>query len=128
VNHHDNDEARAKRNQRRALRKAQGIDLLAEREHKVKFWKKCAQTNRQYTPHNGAWWHVFTWSNSFRHLVLPKLRAQLDARDRAAKQQYAAEMRANAQAWAITKAARAEAKKAAKQAPKPASQNMELFE
>jgi hypothetical protein len=127
VNHHNSDEARAKRCERKALRKAQGIDLLAERERVIKLWKDWSLTNRGYLPHNGAWWHVFTWNLSFRRLLLPKLRARMDARDRAWKQQHAAEMRASAEAWAIKKAQRAEAKKAAKQAAKVNPQTMDLF-
>jgi hypothetical protein len=125
VNHSDTDEARAKRRERRALQKAQGIDLLAEREHNIKFWKKCAQTNRQYTPHNGAWWHVFTWNLAFRHLLLPQLRARQDVKDKAWKQKCAEDSRAYSLKCAAAKVQRLADKRATTQ---PAiGQTMELF-
>jgi len=128
MTYHNSPEARAKQLERRLRRNAQGMDLLAERERKIKFWKDAAKTNPLYAPHNGAWWWVFTWSGSFRRLLLPKLRAQLDARDRAWKERCAADMRAYSEKWQAEKAARAQAKKAAKQAAKPRTpQTMDLF-
>lgn len=125
MNHHDTDKARAKRQQRRALRKAQGIDLLAERERLIKLWKRFALTNRAYTPHNGAWWYVFTWSNSFRYLLLTRLRARQDAKDKAWKQKCAEEGRAYDLKCAAAKVQRLIAKQAEAQ-PTP-GETMDLF-
>lgn len=103
----------AVRARRRALRRGQAIDPLAERARLIAFWRGCAETNPAYRPHNGAWWHVFTWQPTFRRLVLPRLRARLDARDRSKREQYAAELRETCRQWkqkeAERKAARARA-------------------
>lgn len=107
-------EANAVRSRRQALRRAQGIDLLAERARLVAWWRKCAETNSAYRPHNGAWWSVFTWNPSFRRLLLPSLRARLDARDRAHRDQYAAELRESLRKWEQKKAERQAAKARAK--------------
>lgn len=125
MNHHDTDAARAKRQQRRALRKAQGIDLLAERERLIKLWKGFALTNRLYTPHNGAWWHVFTWSNSFCHLLLPRLRARQDAKDKAWKQKCAEEAHAYDLKCAAAKVQRLVAERS--DAQPEIGQTLELF-
>ena len=106
----DTTEAKAVRSHRQALRRGQGIDLLAERARLVAFWRKCAETNPAYRPHNGAWWSVFTWNPCFRRLLLPTLRARQDARDRAHREQYAAELRESSRKWEQQKAAKARAK------------------
>lgn len=106
----DTTEAKAVRSRRQALRRGQGIDLLAERARLVAFWRKCAETNPAYRPHNGAWWSVFTWNPCFRRLLLPTLRARQDARDRAHREQYAAELRESSRKWEQQKAAKARAK------------------
>ncbi len=107
-------EPEAVRARRRALRRGQAIDPLAERARLIAFWRQCAETNPAYRPHNGAWWHVFTWNPSFRRLLLPTLRARQDARDRSHREQYAAELRETCRQWeqkkAERKAARARAK------------------
>ena len=59
MNHSATDEAKAVRRARLAMRRDQGDDLLAERVRLIAFWRKCAETNRNYTPHNGAWWFPF---------------------------------------------------------------------
>ena len=79
-NYSDTIEAKAVRARRQALRRGQAIDPLAERARLVAFWRKCAETNPAYRPHNGAWWHVFTWNPSFRRLLLPTLRKAERAR------------------------------------------------
>lgn len=109
-NYSDTIEAKAVRARRQALRRGQAIDPLAERARLVAFWRKCAETNPAYRPHNGAWWHVFTWNPSFRRLLLPTLRARQDARDRAHREQYAAELREAGRKWEQTKAERKAAK------------------
>ena len=106
----DTTEAKAVRSHRQALRRGQGLDLLAERARLVAFWRKCAETNPAYRPHNGAWWSVFTWNPCFRRLLLPTLRARQDARDRAHREQYAAELRESSRKWEQQKAAKARAK------------------
>lgn len=113
-NYHDTIKAKAVRARRQALRRGQAIDPLAERARLVAFWRKCAETNPAYFPHNGAWWHVFTWNLSFRRLLLPTLRARQDACDRARREQYAAELRESSRKWEQTKAERKAAKARAK--------------
>lgn len=107
-------EAQSIRQQRRTLRRAQHDDLLLERAKKIAFWKKCAETNRHYLPHNGAWWWVFTWQPWGIRLLLPRLRARIEAGLRARDEEYRAELREYAQRWARTKAQRAAAKAQAK--------------
>lgn len=109
-NYCDTTEAKAVRSSRRALQRRQGCDVLAERARLVAFWRKCAETNPAYRPHNGAWWAVFTWNPTFRRLLLPKLRARQDARDRERRAAYDAELRADCARWQRTKAERAAAK------------------
>jgi hypothetical protein len=106
----DTSEAKAVRARRRALQLGQAIDQLAERARLVAFWRKCAETNSAYRPRNGAWWHVFTWNPSFRRLLLPALRARQEARDRAHREAYSAELRKSCREWQQKKAERAAAK------------------
>lgn len=123
MNHFETDEARTKQRQRRVMQAAQGIDILAERQRLVKFWKKCAETNPAYG-FCGAWWRPFIVQPGFRHLCMPTLRARLDARDKAWKQQCADESRAYSLKCAADKARRL----AAQRAEQPATgQTMELF-
>lgn len=111
--HTATDEAKAVRAQRRQQRRNQADDPLAERARLIAFWRGCAVTNRQYIPHNGAWWGSFMWQPHWRWLVMPKLRAQLDARDKAQRDKYAAELRESARRWTLVKAERAAAKRRA---------------
>jgi hypothetical protein len=53
---------------------------------------------------------VVPWNPCFRHLLLPALRARQDARDRAHREQYAAELRESSRKWEQQKAAKARAK------------------
>lgn len=110
MNHAATDEAKAIRRQRRALRNSQADDPLAERQRVIAFWRKCAETNRHYTPHNGAWWWVFTWNPAWQWVLMPRLRARQIERERARKAKHAAELQAEAEQWRATKAARAAAK------------------
>lgn len=123
MNHHDTDEARAKQRQRRAMQKAQGIDALAERMRLVSFWKKCAEKNPAYGI-GGAWWRPFIVQPGFRRLCMPTLRAKLDARDKAWKQQCAEEARAYDLKCAAAKVQRLAATRAKQPAP---GQTMDLF-
>jgi hypothetical protein len=104
-------EAKAKRRERVALYNAQRRDQLAERQRLIAFWRKCAETNKAYLPHNGCWWWVFTWNVCFRDLLMPKLRGRQDARDRAHQERYAAELRESARQWQLKKAEHAAAKR-----------------
>jgi len=108
------DEAKAVRNRRRQLQRDQRDDPLAKRAKLVAFWRKCAETNRGYIPHNGAWWWSFTTQPGFRWTLMPCLRAMLDARDKAHRDQYAAEMRESSRRWQHIKAERVAAKARAK--------------
>ena len=116
MNHAATDEAKAVRAQRRALDAAQAEDPLRERARLVAFWRLCAVSNPRYAPHNGAWWHTFTWQPCWRWLVMPKLRARLDARDKARRDRHRADLRADAQRLAQVKAERAAAKLRSKSA------------
>ena len=96
MNHFDSDKARAVQRQRRELRKAQGIDILAERARLIGRWKCAAECNVMHRPHNGAWWWPFVASTSFRHLVMPGLRASIAAADLDDHRTWLAELRASA--------------------------------
>jgi hypothetical protein len=104
------DEAKVKRAARAALRKRQAKDPLADRERLVELWRGWAQTNRQHAPSSGAWWRPFITQPGFRWLLMPRLRAMLDGREKARRAQHAAEMRAYSQRWAQVKAERTAAK------------------
>lgn len=95
MNHVDTDKARAKQRQRQDLQAPQGIDALAKRATLIERWKLAAKCNPAYAPHNGAWWWVFTWNTSFRHLVMPALRARLEAADQADRKVWLSELRAS---------------------------------
>jgi len=100
-------EAQAIRAQRRLQRRDQRDDPLAKRARLIAFWRECSETNPAYRPHNGCWWWVFTWNRSFRDLLMPKLRARQDARDRAHRESYVSELRESGRQWAQKKAERA---------------------
>lgn len=87
------DEARATRAARLALQRAQPDDPLAYRERVIAQWKRWAQTNPAHLPYLGAWWHPFKIQTWGRRLLMPGVRAMLDARDAARRQQHEAEMR-----------------------------------
>lgn len=110
MNHTATPEAQAIRRQRRTLRNAQARDPLAERQRVIAFWRKCAETNRHYTPHNGAWWWTFTWNPAWQWVLMPRLRARQIERRRAWDAKCRADMQASAERWRATKAARAAAK------------------
>jgi hypothetical protein len=126
-------EAQAKRRARAALHEdmhaRRGGDQLAERARLIAFWRKCSEVNRQYLPHNGCWWHVFTWNPCFRHLCMPRLRGLLEARDREHERRYREELREYGRRWEQKKAERVAAKKAPRRPapPRPASPQVELF-
>lgn len=85
------DEARAVRESRDQLA-LQPADPLRERQRLMAFWRNCARTNKAYEPHNGAWWSSFVVGG--RHLLMPRLRAMLDARDRVWRAREEADRRA----------------------------------
>lgn len=103
-------ESKAVRMRRQAMRRKQGVDILAERARLIAYWRKCTETNTAYYPHTGAWWDVFTWNPAFRHLLMPTLRARQDARALEQRQLYAAELREASRLWAQAKAERNAAK------------------
>lgn len=109
------DEAKAKRRERIALRRCQADDPLRERARLVAFWRKCAETNRHYAPHHGAWWAVFMYHPAWRWTVMPRLRQRIDERERAHNAAYAAELRESARRFAVVKAAAAKARATAPQ-------------
>jgi hypothetical protein len=111
MNYTVTDEAKAVRAQRRKQRTSQADDPLFERARLIAFWRGCGVTNRQYIPHNGAWWYVFIWQPHWRKLVMPKLRARLDARDKDLRDRYQAELQESSRRWALVKAERLAAKK-----------------
>lgn len=114
TNHSHTPEALATRKQRQATVRSQRLDPLQERVRIMSFWRACSVSNRQYLPFRGAWWHPFTTQPGFRHLLMPRLRAMLDAREKASRDRYAAEMRESSARWAAVKAQRAAAKARAK--------------
>jgi hypothetical protein len=124
MNHYDTEEARAKRRQRSALRKAQGIDVLAKREQLITQRKERAADNPAFGATSGAWWHCISWSRSFRHLLLPTARARQDAKDKAWAQACAE----RAHAYDIKcAAAKAQRLAATKPAEPVVGTNLELF-
>lgn len=113
--HSSSDAAKAVRRTRQQQRKAQADDPLAERARLVAFWRKCAETNRGYIPHNGAWWFSLLTQPGFRHLLMPRLRAIRNERESAWKARHAAELHGSAQQFAQRKAEAAAAKARANQ-------------
>lgn len=108
-----------KRELRRRWRRAPG-DALAERARLVEFWTQCAETNRHYLPHNGCWCWTFYYQNpTWRQLVMPRVRALLDERDRKQEERMAREMREYSERSRLAKEAKARAKKLAEAPPMP---------
>lgn len=106
-------EAAEKRAARRALRRSQADDPLAQRERSIAFWKESAQTNAAYLPYRGAWWHPFVVQTWGRRLLMPGVRALLDRHDADRKRQLAAELRDWCERNAASKALAAAARKRA---------------
>jgi len=106
----DRAEAFAVRERRQKMRRIQTDDPLAKRARLIGFGLKCAETNPAYKPLHGCWAGVFAWRTSFRKLLMPRLRARLDARDNARRKQHEAEMRESERRWKRKKAERAAAK------------------
>jgi hypothetical protein len=96
MNHFDSDKARAVQRMRRERRNAQGIDILAERARLIGRWKVAAECNVMHRPHNGAWWWPFVASTSFVHLLMPQLRASIEAANLNDHRTWLAELRASA--------------------------------
>lgn len=69
-------------------------DLLALREHSIRRWKDRAAAEAdqpQFGPGHFGWvWRIYHHPG-FRRLVLPAVRALLDARDKARKERYRAQ-------------------------------------
>lgn len=94
------DEARAKRAQRAAWRKAPS-DPLRERARKAQFWTECNKTNKNYgLVHSRAFFH----NTGNIRLLMPRTRAHIQARAEARRSAYAAEMRESARQHALKKA------------------------
>lgn len=120
--HTSTTEAAEKRAARRALRRAQADDPLAQRARSIAFWKESAQTNAAYRPYRGAWWHPFVVQTWGRRLLMPGVRALLDRHDADRKRQLAAELRD----WCERNAARkARAAASRKRAAEPQGQMFE---
>ena len=103
------------REQRRASRRSQSYDTLAERQRLIAFWKKCSISNKHYIPYNGAWWHPFLCQKGFRELLMPKLRARFDECDRLREQQRRDALHRESVAYQQAKAEKKAAKLRAKQ-------------
>lgn len=94
------EEAKAKRTQRAAWRKAPG-DPLHERARKAQFWTECNKTNKHYSlVHSRAF---YRHPSIIRHLM-PRTRAHIKARTEARRSAYAAELRESARLHALKKA------------------------
>jgi hypothetical protein len=108
-----------KKTRRQTWRRAQD-DLLAERARLVEFWTGCAETNRNYLPHNGCWCWTFYYMNpTWRKLVMPRVRALLDERDRQRRERMARESREYSDRCRLAKEAKARAKALAEAPPMP---------
>lgn len=108
------EEALARRAMRQARRRAAKEDVLAERVRCIKLWRDFSETNKQFLPFRGAWWHPFVNQPGLRRLLMPRLRARIEQRHRDARDRYAAELRESAARFAVVKAERAAAKARAK--------------
>lgn len=94
------DEAKAKRAQRAALRKAPG-DPLRERARIAQFWKKCNETNKHYgLAHSRS----FFRSPCFLKYLMPKVREHIQSQHRAKRKRYHEEVRQSVQRAAQAKA------------------------
>lgn len=100
------DEAKAIRRSRCQMQAAQHDDPLAKRAKMIANWKAWSVTNRGYLPHTGCWWRPFVVQLWGRRVLMPKLAAMLDARDRAHQERWRAEMRESARQWELKKAER----------------------
>ncbi len=81
-------------------------DILAERERVIRFWKECAQENAAYLPHDGAWWSTFLRGKQWRSLLMPKLRAWIEAKHAARQAAYQADLQAGIERMRELKAAK----------------------
>jgi hypothetical protein len=93
--------ARAVRAQRSDARSSQRPDVLADRQSSVAFWKFMAETNPRFGP---VWCSAFYRNNTFRDRLLPKTRAYLNERRRAALAELAADQRAYSERCRLKKA------------------------
>ena len=94
------DEAKAKRQQRAALRKAPG-DLLRERARLAQFWTRCNETNKHYSlVHSRA----FFLNPCFHKHLMPVVREHIQSKIRAERKRYADELRQSVQRTAQAKA------------------------
>jgi hypothetical protein len=108
MHHHQTSEAREIREQRRAARRHQPVDLLAERVRPIAYWKRAnAEHAAQWgTRENARYVAPIYGHPGFRRLVLPGVRAFLNARERAWKEHRAAELRADVERMRQMKAER----------------------
>jgi hypothetical protein len=103
VTHHRQEhtsEAKAKREQRKALRRLP-CDPLQERARIALFWKKCNETNKHYGLVHAR---AFFRNTSFQRHLLPKVREHIQAKQQAARRQYLDELRDHGQRAAHAKA------------------------
>ena len=93
-------EARAKREQRRTWKNLPD-DPLAKRASSAQFWKQANKTNPLYgLDHSRTLYH----HPGFRRYLMPGLRAHIEAKIRAEREAYRAELHAYAEQCAMKKA------------------------
>jgi hypothetical protein len=113
-NYSATDEAKTVRASRQQMRRGQNDDPLRERVRIMNYWRSQSEINKAFLPYKGAWWFPFLTQPGFRWTLMPRLRVMLDAREKASRDRYAAEMRESSRRWQQIKAERASAKARAK--------------
>lgn len=108
--YYSTEEAMRVRRERAAMRKAQADDALAERVRHIEYWKKAAEDNHLYKPMRGNWWGPFITQPGLRRLLMPRLRAMLVEREKKYKEQWHAQLRADAKRWEQQRAEKKAAK------------------
>lgn len=93
-------EARAKREQRRALKNLPN-DPLAKRASSARFWKESHKTNPLYGLNHAR---AFYRHPGFIRYLMPNTRAHVEAKIRAEREAYRAELHAYAEQCAMKKA------------------------
>lgn len=108
------DEARAQRAARQTMQRSQADDPLVKRERVIGRWKVWAETDPAFLPYKGAWWWPFKVQKWGRRLLMPGVRATLNARDAEREHVSRAELREHCRKWQEKKAARLAEKQRAK--------------
>lgn len=97
------DEAVALRRARKRVRDV--VDPLAERARLLALWRSCPWPR----PARNVFWRPFILKRAYWRLLMPGLRAHLEARERAKREQYEIELRQSIQREREKKAARTRA-------------------